>query len=220
MVSCTLALHQMTKRLFLGQLLAARGISCGHALNGRTLATARHALAPVHNTDRACRDALQRTILPLIANELLQHLHDESETSPESMIPDSVASARRHEPSPVPSKHSVSADSSSCHNRDGLWRLGLRAHPSTPGLEALATGVERSGRSAGLSSVIRSRSDLFLATAAMLEGSMHGRSRMRRRLSTDLMQAGEQVKAARCAVVLIRPLLSPATVLHLVRALM
>jgi hypothetical protein len=159
------------------------------------------------------RDALQRTILPLIANELLQRLHDKAESSPKSLTPDMVAGASCHGPSPVPSMPSVHANSSSRHNQDGIWRLGLRC--STPGLETLATGVERSGRSASLSSVIRSRSDLFLATAAMLEGSMHGRSHLRRCLSKDLMQAGEQVKAARCDALRLPPRLCPAALLRL-----
>lgn len=75
--------------------------------------------------------------------------------------------------------------------------------PSSPGLDSLMRrsrdGSDAGGGGGGGFS--RRGSDLQLMTAAILEGSVHGRSRMRRHVSSDTTQAMEQIKAARCGPV-------------------
>ena len=175
-----------------------------------------------------CRDALQRTILPLIANELLQRLqqatgiegsrHAASAVPPHARSP--LPATTSHDPLPqrrstpgLPAVQESSDDGSSANggrmSSSGLSsahgsRQGPAAAPSShnllaqlrartasfPGLDAIAGSVH--------GTMPRTRSDLFLATVAMHEGSVHGRSRMRRGPSTSSVRAMEQIKAARC----------------------
>jgi serine/threonine protein kinase len=179
----------------------------------------------------ACRDALQRTILPLIANELLRRLQcDAQPDASSSGSPDGRHASASQDFSPMlassslalartPSSHKSDTDSlagtgegSGSRNRARVNLGGMLSHlrervnsspglrdklraraESSPGLEALG-----SARGGPAGTFIRNRSDLFLAATAMHEGSAHGRSRMRRGLSTNTSRAGEQAKAARC----------------------
>jgi hypothetical protein len=180
-----------------------------------------HACNLGSNGQLVCRDALQRTILPLIANELLQRLQLDTlpEGSQHRRSPDEpVAAALQKQgsqrealerTSSYKSNDSSSANGSAsdkmrCSNgsladlsrhRHGsmtgmLDRLRSRAE-SSPGLAAIASGCAPAG------SLIRNPSSLFLAATAMHEGSVHGRSRMRRGISRDTIHADEQIKAAR-----------------------
>lgn len=155
---------------------------------------------PAHQpqTLHLCRDTLQRSILPLIANELLDRLQADAGSKAAARISaggavSTASPAASPASSARPSSGSLADRSARAGAASDAWQDRMRQRPWP------RPAPHTSDSLGSLPKLLSSRSELLLATAAMHEGSVRGRSRTHRGVSAGMRQADEQVKAARCA---------------------